>query len=810
MKVRTVGPANAKIFFLGEAPGKDEDLTGIPFCGYAGKTLNWLLGQAGISRAESLIGNVARERPANNKISTFFEDKQCTIPGARLIQWMMELKAEIEENQPNVIVALGSTALWALTGEKTLGKLRGYVLPCRLVPGMKVIPTYHPQAINYEWKNFFPCILDLKKAKYHSKFRELKYSTPQVVDNAPINSFIDYLKNIYEHKNDGKPISVDIETIQPGSHISTIGIAISPMFAMSTCILKGKYPCLNENEEVELHFWLSKVLTELPLIFQNGAYDTSVMLLNNHIWNKNIVMDTLIAAHVCWPELPRDLGFLGSVCLDVEPWKHLSGTNNSLYNGLDCCNTYGIANFMEGEIKRLGLESNFKHEMSQIPVASMLQLQGLEVHTDTQEEMIKKYKKIVLDTKKTLTEIIGRDVNFASPKQLQKLLYIDLGFPVQYRRRKSKDDPQKLTTDASALKKLASILPDNPMFRLILEHKKALKMNSFLDMKLSPDNRVHTSYNITGSSEDALGRKSFGRWSSSGSIILPFGSGNLQNIPPDARKIYRAKPGWKIIQADYIQAEAVVVGYLSGDQKLIKLFEDSFGLRSAERKASYDIHVITAQNMFGVKEVTKEQRQIGKTIRHAGNYSAGPQVLALQLNCTSSRAKQLMDLYYQINPHLKLWQQSIQDELRKDKTLTTPMGRRHRFLERWGDELFRSAYAFKPQSTVGDLLNSSLVNLYNDVGDDIELMLQLHDAIYAQVPEEEVGPTIAIMRRAMLKPVVVNHRTMVIDIDFKVGDSWGEQEEVDWQDYTIGYTRQQTIDMKGVYNAEHGRSSSEY
>jgi DNA polymerase-1 len=335
-------------------------------------------------------------------------------------------------------------------------------------------------------------------------------------------------------------------------------------------------------------------------------------------------------------------------------------------------------------------------------------------------------------------------------------------------------------------------------------------MNSFLDMKLSPDNRVHTSYNITGSSEDALGRKSFGRWSSSGSIILPFGSGNLQNIPPDARKIYRAKPGWKIIQADYIQAEAVVVGYLSGDQRLIKLFEDSFGLRSAERKAKYDIHVITAQNMFSVKEVTKEQRQIGKTIRHAANYSAGPQVLSLQLNCTTSRAKQLMDLYYQINPQLKLWHQSIQEELRKDKTLVTPMGRRHRFLERWGDELFRSSYAFKPQSTVGDLLNSSLVYLYNEYGETIDILLQLHDAIYVTCQEEMVGNTIGILRDSMLRPVLVNHRVMVIDIDFKVGDSWGEQDEVDWQDYSNSFTRQEVIDMKGVYNAEHGRSSSEH
>ena len=208
MKVRTVGPTDAKIFVVGEAPGKDEDRIGQPFVGYAGKTLNWLLSQAGISRAEVRLGNVARERPPNNKISYYFEDRQCTIPTLQLSQWIVELKQELEECQPNIIVALGGTALWALTGEKSIGKLRGYVLPCQLVPGMKVLPTYHPQAINYEWKNFFPCILDPRRLVSLER-REREQKLPQV-DNAPIG-MLGFLKEI-DHPHFA-PISVDIETI---------------------------------------------------------------------------------------------------------------------------------------------------------------------------------------------------------------------------------------------------------------------------------------------------------------------------------------------------------------------------------------------------------------------------------------------------------------------------------------------------------------------------------------------------------------------------------------------------------------------
>ena len=173
MKVLTEGPPDAKIMIVGEAPGKEEDESGKPFQGYAGQTLNNLLGQAGIARYQCLVTNVARERPPANKISFYFEDKKCTVPKPKLIGWIGELKAEIELYKPNIIIALGATALWALTGEKKISDFRGYILPCTLVPGRKVLATYHPQAVNYEWKLYFQTVLDLRKALRHSESPEI-------------------------------------------------------------------------------------------------------------------------------------------------------------------------------------------------------------------------------------------------------------------------------------------------------------------------------------------------------------------------------------------------------------------------------------------------------------------------------------------------------------------------------------------------------------------------------------------------------------------------------------------------------------
>jgi uracil-DNA glycosylase family 4 len=794
MKVLTEGPPDAKIMIVGEAPGKEEDESGKPFQGFAGQTLNNLLGQAGIARYQCLVTNVARERPPANKISFYFEDKKCTIPKPKLIEWISELKREIELYKPNIIIALGSTALWALAGEKKISDFRGYILPCTLAPGRKVLATYHPQAVNYEWKLYFQTVLDLRKALRHSESPKLPEPKQIFLPNADARQFIDYMEMLIAHPEYDK-LSVDVETVQPGSHIEELGLSHDPNFGMSIFILKGRAPALPEKDELMLWQTFTRLIEKKKIVMQNGAYDTGVLWHNNHILVEDVWMDTLIAAHICWPELPRDLGFLGSVCLDVKPWKGSSKTQE--YNPADAANTLGIAEVLLEEVKRQGSLDQFAFEMSLIPVSLMLQLQGIKVDREKQKELVEKWASERAKLKALLGEKIGREINFNSAKQMCQLLYIDLGLPVQYKRRKSVDEPRTMTVDANALRTLSRLVPDNPIFNLIIAYKKSnLLVRQFLDIELSPEGKVHTSYNITGASSDdeedtKKTKRSFGRWSSSASIILPYGSGNLQNIPSEARKMYRAEPGWKIIQADYSQAEAVVVAHLTGDQKLIKMFYDSFGLSKTEKKV-YDIHKMTIANMLGigVDKVTPEQRTAGKTIRHATSYSAGPLVLANRLGIKMSEAKQLMDLYHKANPSLRMWYKQIQEELKRSRTLVNLLGRKHRFLDRWGDSLFRSAYSYIPQSTVGDLLNLALLRIYHgqkDLPFEINILLQLHDAVYVTAREENVMDLIKYLRSCMLIPLKCNNLEFMIDVDFKVGDSWGESEdvEINWREKDV-------------------------
>jgi len=794
MYVGLTGPKHSKIMIVGEAPGENEDREGLPFSnnGVSGKTLNWLLSQAGINRAECLIVNVARKRPQFNRMDQYFLDKECTMPKPELSGWIQELKEDIERNKPNVVIGLGSYALWALTGEKAISKFRGYTIPSNLVQGQKVICTYHPSNINREFKNFFPTLMDLKKAKFHSKHPQMPVDNRIIIPDASREQFINYCREILIDPGK-KVIGLDVETVQPGSHISIIGLGHSRNYAMSTWIMRGMSPCYPENDEFELWYWIARVLEEKEIIIQNASYDAIVTMLNHGIHIKRIHMDTLIAAHIVWPELPRDLGFLASICLDVPPWKHFNTQHPSYYNACDVCNMYGIADVLSKKLNEVNQTDVYNWEMRQLPPAMMLQLQGTLIDEDERLRLLKEVEGIIESTEKGLEELFGKKINYRSSKQLQQLLYTDLNIPTQYKRRKKASDERKITTDKNALKYLERTVKDNPGFTLILEHKKNLTLLNFLNVDISPEGKVHTSYNITGKKidskdEDDEGRKSFGRWSSSESIILPFGSGNLQNIPEITRSMYIAPKGFRIITSDYIQAEAVVVAYLSNDRRMISVFKESFGKTTSERKKhkEWDVHILKAADLFSVdiNDVTPKMRKVGKTIRHARNYDMGPGTLSDHLGCSLGEARSLLKRDDIANPLLKIWQASIIEELRQTRTLANLFGRQHRFLERWGDSLFKSAFSYKPQSTIGDLMNRSIVRMYedNEIVDLIHLWLQLHDAVYVLVKDTDdtMYEAMHYLRKHMREVIMVNHEEMIVDSDFKYGYNWKDLREVDY------------------------------
>ena len=798
MYVKTTGPPDAKIMLIGEAPGVDEDRSGKPFVGYAGRTLDKLLYQAGINRRECLVTNIAREKPPGNKMDFFYEDSKKTRPKPILQEWLRTLKNEIEMYKPNLIVTLGATPLWEVCKLKGIRNYRGYITASTLAPGFKVLPTWHPQKINYEWKLHFDIIMDLRKAAQNCDTPGLLVDNRRLQSSPSHYEFIQYLE--YLDKDHEGYIAVDIEST-PGAHIDIMGIADSPEHAMSIRILSGNKPIFSEEKEFQLWQGISKVFSHKPIIMHNGSYDAAVLWYHNGILCPNFDADTMIATHICWPETQRSLGYLTSICLNVSAWKHLSSEMPTYYNCLDAANTYGCWEVMVKELTKLDAWDVYKFEMSQVEPATFLQLQGIYVNPEKRQAMLKDLTKKEEELDKYLEQEIGKKINFNSHQQVKDLLYIDLGLPTQYKRRKSVTETRKITSDAEALTKLARTTNNSVLLKIIEKKKVAKLRGTFIDITVSPDSKVHTSYNVTGATmarqkkntvvDDEDTYKSFGRWSSSKSIILPYGSGNLQNIPKAARKMYTVPKGYLLLQADYIQAEAVVVAYIINDQKLIALFEASFGQpREFRNKNNLDVHKLTAAQMFGVQagDITSEQRDVGKVLRHAKNYIAGPGVIAYKLNCTMAEAKKLSTVYDSLNPQLLLWHVRIHDELRRTRYLINLLGRKHKFLDAWPKDnksgsLFRSAAAYIPQSTVGDLLNRSLIRVYKEQGHyglHLNLYLQLHDAIYVLVEDnsQKVDEAREILRECMLYPLTANNREFTIDVDFSIGSDWGSMEEI--------------------------------
>ena len=768
MEVKTLVPSpDSKIMLVGDCPRREDITTGKPFSGPMGNTLRTIL-----TRSDIYIGDCILANTSNVEMTKFFVDKRMSEPTPEYYEQLQRLKREIELYNPNIIVAMGAIPMIALTGEKGIKAFRGSLAECTLVPGKKVLITYHPQSVFFEYSLLYQAVMDMRKVLHESKSSTLPVDTRKLMVAPTKTDAVQYLKQIYNNRDTYK-VAIDLEHITPGAHISWFGISHSKDFGMSIQFINNRQHCFPENDEIELWSWIAKICgSGIPLIFHNASYDVMNLWHNQGVWCENVHFDTLLAAHVVWPEFPRDLGFLASILLSVPAWKHTGGKQyeHGAYNAADACNTRALYEPLEAKVLEDPYYSKtFAIEMAQIEHTGFMQLQGMSIDTQERDRLreiqTEKMKKLEVG----LSKILEKPINLSSPKQLANLLYVDIGLPTQYKRRKSVKDKRTVTTDKEALEKLY-IKTEHPILKLILEHRRIEKTLQFINVDLSPEDKVHTSYNIAGTK--------FGRWSSSKSIILDYGSGNLQNIDRDVRSMYKA-PSYPyldmdkivLLQADYKGAEAHVVAHLIQDFAIMKAFDEGL-----------DVHKITASNMFKVNynDVTDKQRKVGKTLRHGVNYSAGPMVLANWLKVTKKVAEGYLKDFHNGTPQLKIWHESLKADLNKTRTLITPLGRKHVFMERWGDQLFRSAYSFIPQSTIGDLLNLAMTTFYNthDVP-NMGLALQLHDAIYIWCYEDEAVDWGKELHRAMHIPIPMPYTELYIGVDFKVGKDWKNMEKLE-------------------------------
>lgn len=347
------------IVFIGEAWGEQEQRFQTPFVGPAGQEFSRMLAQAGYGNealpynytsSTRMMGywertgfkflNVFNERPPANNVETFFARPADNTPINRKLPrrrfgtsnhyvreeyafHVHDLHKELERLKPNVIVALGNTALWALSLPPTISKLRGNVTSSKWG---KVIPTYHPAMLLRNWSNRTVSVLDLHKALRESKSPNL--STPErIIWTEP--TIADLYKWWEDYGSKTDLLTIDIETVKK-IQVAELGFASSPTMALhipfvykEDNIYKSWWP----DAKTELEAWeFVRVVCEssVPKIGQNVLqYDAYFMAKALGIPILNITEDTMTLSH-CWqPELEKSLGFLGSLFLTEREWKSI-------------------------------------------------------------------------------------------------------------------------------------------------------------------------------------------------------------------------------------------------------------------------------------------------------------------------------------------------------------------------------------------------------------------------------------------------------------------------------------------------------
>lgn len=247
---------------------------------------------------------------------------------------LQRLTDEILSHDPNLIIALGNTALWALTGKTGVSKLRGTtLLSTHTVADFKLLPTYHPSAVLRQWELRPTTLMDLIKAKRESTFQDIRRPDCEIWIEPTIE---DIQRFITEHIYVPNPplLSVDIET--SGVRVTCIGFGTRGDLAIVIPFDDSRKPDGNywPTAKLERQCWeiIRGVLEDgtIPKLFQNGVYDINFLYRSYGIRTFGAKEDTMLLHHARQPESLKGLGYLGSVYTDHGSWKHMRKESDTL------------------------------------------------------------------------------------------------------------------------------------------------------------------------------------------------------------------------------------------------------------------------------------------------------------------------------------------------------------------------------------------------------------------------------------------------------------------------------------------------
>jgi DNA polymerase-1 len=505
---------------------------------------------------------------------------------------------------------------------------------------------------------------------------------------------------------------------------------------------------------------------------QNVKYDQHV-LANHGLALDGVAHDTMLQSYVLEAHRPHDMDSLAWRHLDVKTisYAEVAGkgakqigfdqvdiADATAYSAEDADITLQLHHYLH---PRVAADAKLDHVYAAIemPVREVLfemEREGVMLDTVLLAAQSRELGEKVMALEQQAYALAGQPFNLASPKQLGEILFDKMKLPTV--RKTATGQP---STDEDVLTELAA---DYPLPKLLLEHRALSKLKSTYTDKLpqmvnARTRRVHTTF----SQATAV----TGRLASS--------DPNLQNIPvrtPEGRRIreaFVAPPGHAIVSADYSQIELRIMAHLSGDPALVKAFHEGA-----------DIHKATAAEIFGVPpaEVTADQRRYIKAVNFGLIYGMGAFGLAQQLGIERGAAQQFIDRYFQRYPGVVAYMQATREFAREHGYVETVFGRRLWLPDikaaggprRAGAE--RAAINAPMQGTAADLVKLAMIAVRDWLRHErlaTKLLLQVHDELVLEVPEDELGRVRAELPKRMTG---IAKLEVPLVVDVGVGPNW--------------------------------------
>jgi len=428
--------------------------------------------------------------------------------------------------------------------------------------------------------------------------------------------------------------------------------------------------------------------------------------------------------------------------------------------------THRLRAILEPELREKKLWSLFTEvEMPLVPVLATMEQTGIGFDVEQLEHMSQELAARLSEIETRVYELVGYPFNVNSTQQLSDALFKTLDLPSQGVRRTKTGH---YSTAADVLERLEDA---HPVVNLVLEHRTLSKLKSTyvdaLPRMVNPDTgRLHTSYNQTGTVT--------GRISSS--------DPNLQNIPirtelgRHVRRAFVAEPGWTLIAADYSQVELRVMAHVSGDEGLLGAFA-----------RGEDIHASTAAAILDVplEDVTPDQRRLAKSVNFGLSYGQTAYGLAQATGLTQPEAEDFIETYFERFPR-------VREYIERTKTLAARQGyvetlmRRRRYFPELQPNSKASYYARQAaermainapiQGTAADIIKIAMIRLHQalrEQGLRSRMILQVHDELIVEAPDEEIARTVPLMCDVMEDAFVLD---APLTVDLKIGQNWEEMD----------------------------------